>query len=136
IIRSRVVNRASALVDRRIAATVHAAIVQLTVAGRSSGEAQQPVRDLDQIRTFLTGTGPIAVVDLPWMPVFLAICFLLHPLLGLTACVGAVILFALAVLTERASRTLSRALGQHASQRQAMVEADRRNSESIVAMGM
>ncbi len=136
VIRTRIVVRAATLLDRRLETTVHAAVLRIATRSPNAREAIQPVRDLDQIRTFLTGTGPIAVVDLPWMPVFLAICFLLHPLLGLTACAGAVILFTLAVLTERASRALSRALGQHASQRQAMVEADRRNSESIVAMGM
>ena len=136
VIRTRIVVRAATLLDRRLETTVHAAVVRIATRSPNARDATQPVRDLDQIRTFLTGTGPIAVVDLPWMPVFLAICFLLHPWLGVTACAGALILFGLAILTERASRTLSRALGQHASLRQSMVEADRRNSESIVAMGM
>ena len=67
---------------------------------------------------------------------FLAICFLLHPWLGMTALAGALILLALTMLTERASRVPARELAQHAGMRGAMVEADRRNSESIVAMGM
>jgi len=136
VIRTRIVVRAATLLDQRLETTVHAAVVRIATRSVNARDALQPVRDLDQIRTFLTGTGPIAVVDLPWMPVFLAICFLLHPWLGFTALAGALILLGLAVLTERASRALSRSLAQQASIRQAMVEADRRNSESIVAMGM
>src|SRR5215831_455209 len=82
IIRSRVVVRASALLDRRLALTVHDAVIRLALGARNAGDAQQPVRDLDQIRSFLTGAGPIAFVDFPWIPVFLFVCFLIHPWLG------------------------------------------------------
>ncbi len=78
--------------------------IKLANRGRSAAEAHQPVRDLDQIRAFLTGPGPIAIVDLPWMPIFLAICFLIHPWLGVVALAGAVILVALTMLTEQRSR--------------------------------
>jgi ATP-binding cassette subfamily C protein len=94
------------------------------------------VRDLDQIRAFLTGAGPIAIVDLPWIPVFLLICFLIHPWLGLAATVGGIVLFTMALLTERASRTPARTAAQDAGMRSIMVEATRRGGETIVAMGM
>src|SRR5215831_12559845 len=99
-------------------------------------EGPQPVRDLDQIRAFLTGAGPIAIVDLPWIPVFLLICFLIHPWLGLAATVGGIVLFTMALLTERASRTPARTAAQDAGMRSIMVEATRRGGETIVAMGM
>ncbi len=136
LIRSRIVMRAASLLDQHLSDTVHAAVIQIAVHNRNARDAAQPVRDLDQIRAFLTGSGPIAIVDLPWVPVFLAICFLLHPLLGLAALAGAVILFGLALLTEYASRNSARDLAQLAGLRGAVVEADRRNSESVVAMGM
>lgn len=136
VIRSRVVVRAAALLDQNLGGSVHSAVVHLAARSGNPRAALQPVRDLDQIRAFLTGTGPIAIVDLPWMPVFLAICFLLHPWLGMTALAGAVILLGLTMLTEYASRLPARELARQAGQRSAMVEADRRNSESVVAMGM
>ena len=71
LIRSRVVVRAASVLDQRLALTVHGAVIRLAIASRQSGETPQPVRDLDQIRTFLTSAGPIAIVDLPWVPVFL-----------------------------------------------------------------
>ena len=54
--------------------------------------ATQPIRDLDTVRGFLSGLGPVALFDLPWMPVYLAICFLFHTYIGLTALAGAIIL--------------------------------------------
>ena len=62
-------------------------------------KALQPLRDLDAVRAFLSGSGPVALFDLPWMPVYLAICFVFHPYIGLTALVGAVILITLTILT-------------------------------------
>ena len=108
LIRSRVVVRAAALLDQHLALTVHATVVRLAVASRHPGEANAPVRDLDQIRAFLTGAGPIAIVDLPWIPVFLFVCFLIHPWLGIASLAGGIVLFAITLLTERASREPSR----------------------------
>ena len=48
----------------------------------------QPLHDLDRIRSFMSTVGPAALFDLPWMPLYLAICFLFHPLIGITATVG------------------------------------------------
>ena len=69
------------------------AVIRLAAPAASAAEAHQPVRDLDQIRAFLTGAGPIAIVDLPWMPIFLA-HLLPHSSLARRGCrsIGAVIL--------------------------------------------
>jgi PrtD family type I secretion system ABC transporter len=136
MIRSRVVVRAASLLDRQLATTVHGAVIKLGVLSRSPGEAQQPVRDLDQIRAFLTSPGPTAIVDLPWMPAFLAICYIIHPWLGWLSLAGALVLLGITILTERASRQPSRELSREGGLRSAMIEADRRNSETVVAMGM
>jgi ATP-binding cassette subfamily C protein len=136
MLRARVVVRAAALLDQRLALTVHGAVIRLAIANRHPGSGPQPVRDLDQIRTFLTGAGPIAVVDLPWIPVFLAICFLIHPWLGLVATGGGIVLIAMTLQTERASRAPARLAAQDAGMRSVMVEAGRHGGETIVAMGM
>jgi PrtD family type I secretion system ABC transporter len=135
-IRSRIVVRAAALLDRRLGSTIHEAVLQLATRRQQPGEAHQPMRDLDQIRAFLTSAGPIAVVDLPWAPIFLVICFLIHPWLGGMAAAGTVILLSVTILTERASRTHTRGLVSDAGIRAAMAEAHRRNSETAIAMGM
>lgn len=119
-----------------ISRPLHAAVVRLGLTARHAGGAQQPLRDLDQIRSFLTSTGPIAFVDLPWAPVFLALCFAIHMWLGVTALIGAAILFSVALLTERASRGPSREMAKQAGVRAGMIEADRRNAETVLAMDM
>jgi PrtD family type I secretion system ABC transporter len=136
IIRSRIVVRAARLLDRRLETTVHGAVLHLAINSPNRSGAQQPVRDLDQIRAFLTSPGPIAIVDMPWMPVFLAICFLIHPWLGFVALFGGILLIVVTILNERASRAPARAVAHDAGFRAAMIEADRRNSETVVAMGM
>ena len=136
LIRSRVVVRSAAVLDQRLALAVHGAVIRLAVTSRHPGDGPQPVRDLDQIRGFLTGAGPIAIVDLPWVPVFLTICFLIHPWLGVASTVGAIALFTMTLLTERASRAPARVVAQDAGRRQIMVEAQRRGGETILAMGM
>jgi PrtD family type I secretion system ABC transporter len=136
LIRSRVVVRSARLLDRHLGTVVHNAVVRLAIWSRQAGDAGQPVRDLDQIRGFLTSPGPIAIVDLPWMPAFLAICFLIHPWIGALALLGAIALLTTTLMTERASRDPGRETVRSAGQRAVMVETDRRNSETITAMGM
>ena len=136
LIRSRIVVRAATALDERLDTSIHAAVLRLGITSRSAGEPMQPVRDLDQIRSFLSGAGPIAIVDMPWMPIFLALCFLIHPWLGLLSAAGAIVLIALTALTEWISRKPVRAVTREAGIRGAIIEADRRNSETAVAMGM
>ncbi len=136
MLRSRIVGRASALFDRRISGVVHAAVIRLANQSRNAGEAHQPVRDLDQIRQFLTSAGPIAIVDLPWTPIFLIVCFLIHWAIGLLSVGAVLLLMSLTILTERASRKPATVVSKDAGARSAMIESDRRNSETAVAMGM
>jgi ATP-binding cassette subfamily C protein len=135
-LRGRIVVRAATLLDRDLSNSVHAAVVRIATLSRGADDAHQPVRDLDQIRAFFTSAGPIAIVDLPWIPLFLGVCFLIHPWLGMLAIAGGLILFSLTLLTERASRAPSRETGRYAGVRSAIIESDRSNSETIAAMRM
>jgi PrtD family type I secretion system ABC transporter len=135
-IRGRVVVAVSRSLDERLEMTVHDAVVRGALERRSGGEANEPVRCLDQIRAFLTSGGPVALVDLPWAPVFVGICFLIHPLLGVVSLAGAFALLVVTKLTARANREPSFLLARAHGARAALVETHRRNTESIVAMGM
>jgi PrtD family type I secretion system ABC transporter len=136
LIRSRLVVRAAALLDNRLGNTVHRAVIAIGARGGSAAEAHQPVRDLDTIRSFMTGAGPTAIVDLPWIPFFLAICFLIHPWIGYLSLGGAIILVVMTIQTERASRGHARAVNESSGLRTTIAEAGRRNFASVVAMGM
>jgi len=136
LIRSRIVVRAAAILDSRLGDTVHRAVITIGARGGNAAEAHQPVRDLDTIRSFMTGAGPTAIVDMPWIPFFLAICFLIHPWIGVLSLVGALILIAITIQTERASRGHARAVNESGGLRTTMAEAGRRNVASVVSMGM
>jgi ATP-binding cassette subfamily C protein len=136
LIRNRMVTRSAGYLDQHLAAVVHMAVIQLAVIGRPAKDASDPVRELDQIRNFLTGQGPLAIVDLPWIPVFLLICGLIHPWLGIIALIGGIVLASATLLTEWTSRAPAREANRYARTRSMTLEADRRNAETTSAMGM
>ena len=136
LVRARLVVRTAALLDHHLGGEVHEAVVRLSIAKRDGGDAHSPIRDLDQVRAFLTSSGPIAIVDLPWLPVFLVVCYLIHPWVGVVATIGASVLFVTTLITERTARGPVRAAAHETAARQAVIEATRRNSESATAMGM
>ncbi len=108
----------------------------MNASRRSSAQADQPLKDLRQIRQFVAGPALTAVFDAPWTPLFLFVVFMMHWLLGIVALVGLIALLALAIVNERASRAAN------ASAQSLMGEADRvalasiRNSSAADAMGM
>src|SRR5271154_1136534 len=135
-IRSRILVRVGNSLDEAMSMRVYDAVVRLPLKAGSGAEGAQPIRDLDTVRGFLSGAGPVALCDLPWMPVYIIVCFVFHPYLGLTALTGAIILVTLTVLTELRTRRPTRAATQFAAARNALMEASRRNAEAITAMGM
>ena len=136
MIRSRILVRISNSLDEAMSLRVYDAIVRLPLKMGGKGDHAQPIRDLDTVRGFLSGIGPVALFDLPWMPVYLVICFLFHTYIGLTALFGAVVLVTLTVVTELTTRRPTRSATQFAAARNAVMEASRRNAEALTAMGM
>jgi ATP-binding cassette, subfamily C, type I secretion system permease/ATPase len=135
-IRSRILVRIGDSLDEAMSMRVYDAVVRLPLKIGSKGDGSQPIRDLDAVRGFLSGAGPSAFFDLPWLPIYLGICFLFHTYIGLTALAGAVILVILTVVTEVQTRPPTRSATQFAMARNALLEASRRNAEAITAMGM
>ena len=135
-VRVKMLARIGARFDEQISPLAFAAAGRLSLAGKRADEALQPIRDLDHIRGFLASLGPTALFDMPWMPLFIGGCFLLHPWLGLLALAGGVLIVGLTLATEQASRAALK--GQMASRaaREALAEASRRNAEVVAAMGM
>lgn len=135
LLRGRILVRIGTSLDEALSARVFQTVVRLPLlAGRNEG--LQPLRDLDNVRGFLSGQGPSAMFDLPWLPLYLAICFAFHPVLGLTALIGALILVALTILTEFMTRAPAREATGLAGRRSEVAAASRRNAEVLVAMGM
>jgi ATP-binding cassette subfamily C protein len=136
MLRGRVLVRIGMALDEALSPRVFDTVVRLPLLNGSRGEGLQPLRDLDAVRTFLSGAGPSALFDLPWLPLYLAICFAFHPLLGITALVGAIILVVLTVATEWMTKAPSREATLQAARRSELAASGRRNAEVLTAMGM
>ena len=136
VIRSRIMVRIAASLDERLSAKVYDIVVQMPLRAKAQGDGLAPLRDLDQIRSFLVTAGPLALFDLPWMPFYIIICFLFHPWIGVAALIGALILTSLTLMSEFMTRGPSRTAMQHSSVRNGLAEASRRNAEALHAMGM
>lgn len=135
-IRSRILARVGASLDEALSARVFDIVVRAPLKGATPGDGLLPLRDLDQLRAFLGGTGPSAFFDLPWMPIYVFICFLFHPLIGIAALVGAAVLAVLALTTDRSTRAPTQTATAHGMRRNGLAEAGRRNAEVLAAMGM
>ncbi|KQT88714.1 type I secretion system permease/ATPase [Methylobacterium sp. Leaf466] len=136
MLRSRILARVGAALDEALSARVFDIVVRAPLKGAAPGDGLLPLRDLDQLRAFLSGTGPSALFDLPWMPIYVGICFLFHPLIGVAAVAGAAILAVLTYLTDRSTREPSQTSTAHGMRRNGLAEAGRRNAEVLAAMGM
>ncbi|MFH1805801.1 MAG: type I secretion system permease/ATPase [Pseudomonadota bacterium] len=133
-LRARMLVRIGWRVDEQLGVSALAAT--LDQALKSGGETVRPLHDLDQIRQFLGGAGPMAICDMPWMPLFVGIIFAFHPWLGVMALAGGVILVVLTLISEMATRKQVEAMNGQAARRSTLIEAGRRNAEAIRAMGM
>jgi PrtD family type I secretion system ABC transporter len=136
VIRSQVLVRVGARLDKRIAPLAHQVAIDMPRFGFSTSEALERGRDVDTVRGFLGGQGPTALFDLPWMPLYLAFVYFLHPLLGALVLGGAVILTMLTIATEVMTRRLAGSTHQAAIERNAIADSNARNAEILKAMGM
>jgi ATP-binding cassette subfamily C protein len=135
-IRGRVLARMAGSFDLSLSREVFALMARLPLRMRITGDGQQPVRDLDTVRNFLSGAGLSSLFDLPWIGVYLFFCFAFHPYVGWAVVAGVIILATLAGLTEMLTRKHTVQLAAMAGPRSALIEASRRNAEAIAAMGL
>ncbi|WP_422038474.1 type I secretion system permease/ATPase [Roseibium sp.] len=135
-VRGRILSRLGQRVDARLSGIVYKVSNSLPVRlGRKSARLR-PVQDLDTIRQFLSGPGPAAIFDIPWLPLYLGIVFLFHPLLGAVGLAGAIIISILIVVNEYMSRGPTEDAAGQSGRRTAVVESGQRNAEVVAAMGM
>src|SRR5258708_16265531 len=135
-LRSRMLCRVATLFDTGLQESIHIALATLPLLRVKPILMQQPLRDLDQVRAFMSSMGPPAFLDMPWIPIFLIVLFLFHPAIGMTALLGTCAIGAMTLLTERMSRGAAKAAMDSNAQRQVLADATQRNAEVIRALGM
>src|SRR3979411_3420459 len=114
--------RVATLFDAGMQESIHVALATLPLRGVKPVLMQQPLRDLDQVRGFMSGMGPTAFLDMPWIPLFLVALFLFHPAIGFTALLGTAAIIAMTLLTERISRGATKAAMDLNAQRQGLAD--------------
>jgi len=133
-LRTQVLVRGGVKFDNTIRGPVFASVLFASVS-RPGGEPQA-LRDVDGVREFLTGAGLIAFCDVPWIPVFVFVSFMLHPYFGYLAIASGVIIFLMALANDRATRKSLQNAGRAGIAAQSDATASFRNSEVMHAMGM
>lgn len=134
-IRSRLLIRLGWMADRQISTPIFDATMKLPLRTKLKGDGLQTIRDLDQVRSFLSGMAPSAFFDLPWMPAYIGLSFLFHPWIGIYAFVSAVILTVLAVFSDIRSRKPVSSVSEKAALRNSLAQSVRQNIEVLCSMG-
>lgn len=135
-LRGRMLARAAAIFDVALQASIYDALAAAPLAGIPAAQARQPALDIDTIRTFLSGMGPTAILDIPWTPLFALALFLFHPFIGFAALLGVVFILSVTMLTERHSSP-SVAKGSYwLAQRHAWIDSTHQGADVIRALGM
>lgn len=133
-LRTRLLSRASYRLDQAVGAQAHELWVRSAL--RPEGVAGRPLHDLSVVRGFLPGPAMLGLFDLPWIPIYLAVVFFIHPWLGWLALGGLGVVLTLALMNQLlTSRHHAKAMQMDGSE-SFFVDQNRRNAEAIVPLGM
>jgi PrtD family type I secretion system ABC transporter len=133
--RARILINYGVALDQRVSGRVFTSLFDAAVRGEQGSRAQA-LRDLDQFRQSLTGIAAAAFFDVPWIPVFLGVLFIIDPLVGVVTLVGAGILLLLAIAQARATQSALKDANEAALKSYGFTDAALRNGEVVRAMGM
>lgn len=133
--RAKVLINYGLVMDQRVSGRVFSALFDSVIRGNPSARSQA-LRDLDAFRQMLTGPTFGVVFDLPWMPVFMIVLFIIDPIIGVVTIAGAALLFFIALLQDRATRPAMKEANDAALRSYGFTDAALRNGEVVRAMGM
>ncbi|HVK41002.1 MAG TPA: type I secretion system permease/ATPase [Phenylobacterium sp.] len=133
--RAKVLVNFGVVMDQRVSGRVFSALFDSVIRGNPAARSQA-LRDLDNFRQMLTGSAFGTMFDLPWMPVFMIVLFVIDPIIGLVTIAGAGLLFGIALLQDRATRPALKEANEAALRSYAFTDAALRNGEVVRAMGM
>ncbi len=134
-IRSRVLVRAGLRFDNILAGPLFSRVVS-SILAQPGNKSEFALTDVDRLRDFLTGAGLIAICDVPWVPVFLVVCFVFHPWIGWVATIGAVVIFVLTILNEITTKKTLQEANASGQAAQHFATTTLQNVEVIRALGM
>lgn len=102
----------------------------------SHNQASQAMSDLINLRQFVTGNGVIALMDAPWVPIYIGVMFAFHTAFGISAIIAAILMILLAVVTQKSTSERLASANSFSRAAQASFGNNLRNTEVIHGMGM
>lgn len=135
-VRLRLLVRIGSRLHRNLQQKAFAASLSLPLIAGQDANRVQPLRDLDQLRGFLSGLGPTVVFDAPWIPFYMVVIYLLHPSLGVLATIGAAAVVLLTVVAEVVARRPAARASETLVAQRLLADSGRRNAEVVRAMGL
>ncbi|KOF20967.1 ABC transporter ATP-binding protein [Ensifer adhaerens] len=135
LIRALAFQAMGSAIVRRLNAPVLASAVQASV-NQGLSRAAQSLRDLSELRGFLTSSAVVAPLDAAWSPIFLGALFLLHPLFGLIGVVSIALLVCCGLVNDMMTRQLTKEANQANVEAVSKIAGSLRHAEAIEAMGM
>jgi ATP-binding cassette subfamily C exporter for protease/lipase/ATP-binding cassette subfamily C protein EexD len=134
-IRARLLSGASAALEKLLGPRVLGDMVRRGIVP-GSRDSLHGLRDVSALRMFLTGPGIVALFDAPWVPIYVVVISLFHPVLGGIALFGAIVLLAIAWLNEKLSRKPLEAAQLEARKAGRFADQSIANAEVAGALGM
>lgn len=133
--RSCVLVRGSVRFNEVLAKPLFELSMRAQLAGHSSAAAQA-LRDSDTVRDSISSGAAPTLFDVPWTPVFVLVCFLLHPALGWVAFLGAILILACALLTEYLTHASVSTANNSTAESNRFSSGCLRNAETVHGLGM
>ena len=136
ITRSQVLVHISTRLREILSPALHRVSFENAVLVGPANASPQPLIDLNSFRAFLSGPALIALLDAPWVPIYLTVLFLFHPLLGWMGVVACIFFFALAIANQRMTKTALAQANLINRMSGVSMAQELRNAEVASAMGM
>lgn len=134
-VRSKVLVRVGNNFDMQLNRRVFMAAFERSLR-REQGSPAQATQDINRVRQFFTGNALVAFFDVPWTPIFIAVTFIMHPLLGFIATFGAIAIIFMAWITQMVTNQPLSEANKASLQAGNFANTHLHNAEVIEAMGM
>ena len=135
IVRSRILVKVGNKLDNLLSQRIFDSLFEM--ANRNPGKSSSlPLTDLTAIRQFMTGNGLFAFFDAPWIPIYIAVLFMFHPLFGYFAIFAAIVLVIFTIVNEYSTKEKLSEANTLSRSSTIYVDSNLRNAEVINAMGM
>lgn len=134
--RSKILVAIGKKIDKLLGSLVYEATFKEAFRVGSTHATAGPIQDFNNLRQFASGTGAITAFDAPWIPVYIVVMFLFHPVLGWLGVVSALLLLCVAIANQRSTTAGLKRANATAHKNMTETNVQLKNAEVAESMGM